>query len=288
MNPSPTEMRFRRRREHGQAMVEFLVSAMFFLLPLFLGMVVIAKMADVQHVANMTARYAAWERTVWYDDAGTDFDSYNASNQKSAAQIRNEAAVRLINDRRNGVSIKDIDKTAGSFANGTDPMWRDNAGKVYLATFDQHAATVVNTSSSRNVANGAIGWIEKVPLPKSVAGKVVPPVPLDTFAVAEVSITRIGNNSQSYQRLWPDWVGKWAGLDFKATGAILSNTWSANGSGATHKMVAESVPTAKGLGAAVNAIVKSTMTAWDTKAPVPEFGKIAPDVVPDDRLRKKQ
>lgn len=285
MNISPTVIRCPRRREHGQAMVEFLVSAMFFLLPLFLGMVVVAKFADVQHVANMTARYAAWERTVWYDDAGTDFNGFNASNQKSAAQIRNESAVRLINDRHNGVSIKDNDKRAASFANGMDAMWRDNAGKVYLASFDQHAATVVNSSPSRNIANGAIEWINKVPLPKGVTGKLVPPVPLDTFAVAEVSLTGIGKNSQAYKRLWPDWTGTWAGLDFKATGAILSNTWAANGSGATHKMVAESVPTAKGLGTAINTIVKATMKSWDPDAPEPEFGKIAPDVVPEDRLR---
>lgn len=284
MNISLTMIRHQRRREHGQAMVEFLVSAMFFLLPLFLGMVVMAKMADVQHIANMTARYAAWERTVWYDDAGTVFNGFNASNQKSAAQIRSEAAVRLINDRRNGVSIKDNDKRAASFANGTDPMWRDNAGKVYLASFDQQAASVVNTSPSRNIANSAIEWINKVPLPQAVTGKLVPPVPLDTLAVAEVSLTGMGKNSQAYQRLWPDWVGKWAGLDFKATGAILSNTWAANGSGATLKMVSESVPTAKGLGTAINTMIKP-MKLWDKDAPQPEFGKIAPDVVPEDRLK---
>jgi hypothetical protein len=283
------------RRAGGQAMVEFLVAALFFLVPLFLAVVVIGKFGDVQNSANQAARYAAWERTVWYDDAGSNFGNINDSNHKTAVQISNEISARLINDRSlNVTTIKNTDKNATTFVNGIDPMWRDNAGDKYLTKYDQHSTTVTKTSPKTNVADGAIALIEKLPLPQGVVGTLVPPVPNDTLAIATVTFKKMAETSSAYRRLWPKdtvWGVDWEGVDFSASGGILSNTWAANSSQGTKGMVAMSVPTAQGLGKVLT-VTTLAMEVWDPTLFIPagplqrlEIGKIAPDVVPPDRLK---
>lgn len=276
-------------RQRGQAMVEFVVAATFFLVPLFLAIVVMAKFSDVQHTTNMAGRYAAWERTVWYDDSGTTFNTHNGSNQKSAVEIGHEVGVRVINDGSLTTSvIKNTDRAATTFANGIHPMWHDNAGVAYLSSYDQQSSTVTREAPKLDMAGLALGTIGSISVP-GVIGSLVPPVPSDTLAVATVSFGRVARDSQAYQRLWPKatvWVDDWAGVDFTSTGAILSNTWGANGSGATTAMVKESVPMSKGLATFAGTVTMTAMTAWNLfGAPDAEFGKVAPDVVPGDRLR---
>lgn len=278
-----------RRRQHGQAIVEFVIAATFFLVPLFLALVVMGKFSDVQHTTSMAARYGAWERTVWYDDDGTRFSNYNASNHKTATQISNEIAVRVINDRSKNTNIfKDTDKSATTFVNGIDPLWRDNANVAYLRQFDQQATGVTKETPTTDVVGGVVGFIAALPLPSAITGTIMPPVPNDTLAISRVALNGVGRDSAAYQRLWPKstvWVADWTGLDFGATGAILSNTWAANGSDSTKKMVEESVPMAKGLGDVAGTAVSVGMRLWDPLAGSPDWGKINPDVVPADRLR---
>lgn len=264
-------------------MTEFLVGALFVLVPLFLAIVALGKFSDVQHTANMAARYTAWESTVWYPEASNDFDAINEPNHKSADAVRNEMRVRLLNDRSRHTSIiLASDREAGSFVNGTDPLWQDNAGTPYLASWDQVAATAAKEVPANDVSATPLATLQAV----SVKGLVgfVPPLPLDTLAVSTVTLGEVARTSESYQRLWSA-APAWNGLSFGATGAILSNTWSANGSGSTRQMVARAVPTAQGLGAFVKA-AQAGLAPWDpVNAPRIEVGKIAVDVVPEDRLQ---
>jgi hypothetical protein len=267
----------------GQAMVEFLVSALFFLVPLFLAIAALGKFIDVQHTTNMAARYAAWERTVWYEQDSSKFYTINAPNQKSSSAIGNEIVARLLNDRSNtGDIIKDTDKTASTLVNGTDPMWRDTAGTAYLDDYQQVTSTASSATPSQDVAGAALTDLAKV----KVKGLLnfVPPLPTDTMAVAKVSLGSIAKKSEVYQRLWAD-APAWSGLDFEATGAVLSNTWSSNSRTGTTAMVKEEVPTAQGLGAFITG-VQASMAPWDPLGVSGmEVGKIAVDQVPADRLK---
>lgn len=278
----------KRQRSQGQALVEFIIGAMLFLVPLFLAVIVIGKLSNVRHTANMSARYATWERTVWYDDAGTRFGAVNGANHKSAAQINNEIAVRLINNRQgNATTIRSTDANATSFANGTDPLWRDNSGTRYLDNYQQLATSVTRTTPTTNIAGSAVGAIGALPIPVGVTGSLTPQLPNDTLALAEVTISRIGANSRSLQRLWPRtgvWGSQWNGFDFRANGGIVSNTWYANGSEATRQLASDMVPTAKGMGGFLSTTFTVTKQAWEVGAG-PDIGRIAPDVVPQDRLR---
>lgn len=266
----------------GQATVELLVAAMFILIPLYIAIVAIGKLLDVQHTAEMAARYATWERTVWYEGAN-NFASLNNPNQKSAAAINNEVAARLLNDRSSNASvIKSSDKIASTLANGIDPMWHDIAGTAYLKDFGDIVTTASSETPKKDVSAKPLSDMAAVSI-KGLLG-FVPPLPTDNLAVVQVSLKGVAKDSEVYKRLWSDTVG-WAGLDFQANGAILSNTWTANGNIGTRSIVTNAVPTAQGLGAIVTA-ARDGLAPWDPIQPSRiEVGKINVDVVPKDRLK---
>lgn len=274
-------------RQAGQAMMEFVVAAVFFLVPLFLAIAALGKFTDVQHVTDMSARYGAWERTVWYDDSSTAFNAINGiapPNQKNAAAIKGEIAARLFSDRSADVTvIKNTDRSNTALVNGIDPMWRDQAGAVFLAEYADLGSESTRETPQRDIAGAIVAKAAAVSV-RGVAG-FVPPLPNDTLAVSTVSLADLAADSGVYQRLWNITPGGWQGLDFGATGAILSNTWGANGKGATRAMVARTVPTAQAVGAFVTA-AKLGIKPWDALAESGiEVGKIEVDVVPGDRLR---
>jgi Flp pilus assembly protein TadG len=268
--------------QRGQAMVEFLVAAMFVLVPLFLAISVVGKFANVQHTADAAARYATWERTVWYESSTSNFEKNNGTNVKSATEIRNETAVRVLNDRSSSTSvIKSTDKTASSFVNGLDPMWRDPANGAYLANYSQLNSTLATVAETKGTAEQVIAAISKLPLVDEELD-----VAKDTLATASIDFKDIAKNSAVYQRLWssPGWLG----LDFSAKGAILSNTWAANGRAGSLQMaiglVAARNPANKSVKAGYGIV--APMVAWDPVAMGGlDIGKIAVDEVPSDRLK---
>jgi hypothetical protein len=269
--------------QRGQAMVEFVVAAMFFLVPLFLAIAAIGKFLDVQHSAEMASRYGAWERTVWYDSTGTGFDSINAPNAKSAANINNEIAARMLSDRSTNTSvIRNDDKTATTFKNGIDPMWKDASGKAYMDTYAQLASTNVSEAPKKDVAGALLKTLGSVGV-RGVIG-FAPPVPNKTLAVANVKFDKVGAKSEVYKRLWSE-SPVWAGLQFEATGAILSNTWGANARQGTEGMVRASAPMSGTVGKFLDTAVWG-LTPWDPSIPFRvEVGKVAVDELPSDRLK---
>ncbi len=279
----------RSRRQQGAAMVEFIVGAVFVLVPMYLAVQALGKFADVQHTANAAARYAAWEKTVWFEDTSSRFHDHNAPNQKSSAQIRNETLVRVLNDKHSNLLYASTDKGASTFAHGIDPMWQDAAGDDYIK--DPAKLTLLSSwqAPSKDLLGAAIGLLGAVPLPASVVGTIVPPVPTNTLASATVKFEKMGQDSASYKRLWSKSFGlpeDWVGLDFEGRAAILSNSWVANAAGGTKEMVRDSVPTARGLGTALEAAAWIGAGPWDPSIPIRlDMGKVAPDVVPDDRLK---
>ena len=263
-------------------MVELVIVAGFVLVPLFLAIPLISKYLDMRSSAVQAARYAAWERTVWYDASG-DFAKFNKPNSKSAAAIRAEIAARMLYDRKATKVIQDTDKTATTFVNGTSTMWEDNEGTPYLDKFAQLDSKVTSTSPKKDVAGKVLSIIGKVKV-GSWAG-FVPPLPSNTLAVANVTLKNAAATSGSYQRLWSQSTA-WNGIDFKATGAILSNTWSNNGRDATEETLETMVPTAQTLGKTVVRAAQIGIAKWDLTPPAEiDIGRIAPDVVPKDRLK---
>lgn len=272
-----------RRPARGQAVIETIVAGIFVLVPLFLAISAIGKLANVQHTAEMAARYAAWERTVWYEDsaASPGFDKHNAPNKKSAAQIRSELGVRVLNDRSKEDVIQHGDKSANAFANGLDPMFADAAGMAYLGEYSQLASTQAMQSPDKTIVAGALGALEKVP----EFGKLLPATPTDSLATTTVRLATVAKTSEVYKRLWPD--PAWAGLDMQATGSILSNTWAANSREGVEHMVEDLMPARKDK--KLNGLLgglKGAISLWDPFAAEGiDIGRRTVDEVPPDRLK---
>jgi len=273
-------------KENGAALIEFIVIAMFVLVPMYLAVQALGKFADVRSVANNAARYAAWEKTVWHEETTSDFSKINTPNQKSTLSIHHEMLVRVFNDRAAGLKYTDSDKAATAFAKGTDPLWRDTAGTPLLSNSASIGLTAKYEKPTKDILGSAIGLINKIAVP-SITGTLAPSVPSDTLAVVSFNLDKVGDKSEVYKRLWSKQAGlpaDWVGLDYVASAAILSNTWASNAARGTKDMVAMSVPTAKGLGVAVTAATAVALLAWDpTQIPRLDMGRIAVDVVPADR-----
>ncbi len=85
----------------GQAMTEFVVSVAFAFLPLFVLVPTLGKVIDIQHKNQLAARYAAWERTVWFDDtSGRNRDdfvttpaSWNSPSEGGWVAVRDEEEI---------------------------------------------------------------------------------------------------------------------------------------------------------------------------------------------------
>ncbi len=89
-----------RSRQTGQAWAEFIVSALFVLVPMVIAVSMLGKYIDTRQKVEVAARYAAWERTVWKAGAPSTAPSIA---QKSEAQIKREAQVRVFSRREEGI-----------------------------------------------------------------------------------------------------------------------------------------------------------------------------------------
>jgi hypothetical protein len=265
-------------------MVEFIVAGTFVLVPLFLAISIFGKSINVQHTAEVAARYGAWERTVWYEASpeSGQFDRHNGPNRKSADEIRNEIGVRVLNDRSSETVVNAGDRGTSSFAKELDPMFQDMAGTAYMTDYSQLSSAQASVAPERQIAGTALDFLRGVPMFE----RFLPAVPQDNLATATIRFASVAKSSEAYKRLWPD--AAWTGLDFEARSGILSNTWAANSSVGTKDMVADIVPAARD-GRAVREQLTANQGAillWDPMAGAGvEVGRIADDEVPPDRLK---
>lgn len=267
-------------QQRGQAMTEFVVGSVLFLLPLFLIIPMLGKYADVKATAAQSARYAAWERTVWY--GGSSASVSWLGNSKSEADIQNEARMRVVAFGRAGIANDDRSKTA--FPNeGGRFLWRNRDSSTMLKQYSDATYTLSNENS-----------------PDFVTGDVLAPITAVTsilgFNLETDGLYRgVGRISVSTLKIGSSLAGGPTGgafdpgiLTFTDTNVILANTWSAGGSGHVRSQTVGLAP----LGLLGDATLGPTMQIVGCLALVafaPEFcfleiGKIEPDVVPPDRL----
>lgn len=112
-------------QQHGQAMTEFNIVAAFVLVPVFILIPLVGKYIDIKHASVQSARYMAWERTVWYEQNTIPRDS--TPPVKSAEVIRNEAQNRVFGQATSSIDSR-LDRTALSDSN-LNLLWTDNAGQ---------------------------------------------------------------------------------------------------------------------------------------------------------------
>jgi hypothetical protein len=119
-------MRQRMLHSRGQAMTEFVVSAAFVLVPLFILVPIIGKYVDMKHAAIQTARYEAWEYTANYSSLGDESSGFSAV-ANSKKPVKSVYALKNESRRRFFVENHDRLRTGGDSAAISEgevkPLW---------------------------------------------------------------------------------------------------------------------------------------------------------------------
>lgn len=260
-------------------MTEFVIGTVLFLMPLFLIVPMMGKYADVKATAAQTARYVAWERTVWYGGASSSVDW--PGNSKSEADIRNEARQRVISF---GSGITSDDKSANSFqATGARNIWRNRDQSPMLKNYADASIGTINNSSSPDIVTGTV--LDSIMAVVSILGfKLETNGFYNGDAAISVTTLPIGTNlSGSNSGRFDPGV-----LTFRDKNVILSNTWAGNGPAHVKSQVAGLAPLglldSSGAGEILQAVGCLLTAAFTPELCFLEIGKIEPDVVPPDRL----
>lgn len=276
------------RRGSGQAMVEFLIAATTVLIPLFLIVPLLGKYMDMKSTAIQAARYAAWERTVWF--GSTDWTAA----QKSDVQIQQEVQWRFFSSTAM-TKFQDGDKnvSSGWGGGGPKPLWVDRAGNPMLVNYNSDVTQGSTRADSPGLMNdildpvvSAIGVVGNI----LGAAFVLDMKSLYTSTVtAAVQPTRpitqvLGNMSdlETFKTVTPVFTEK---------SVLIANGWSANGAAQTKAQTEGLTPTSFLQRSPISDIL--TVIQYLAYAFAPELapdhlklgGVIQPDIVPDDRIK---
>lgn len=266
--------------QRGQAMTEFVIGTILFLMPLFLIIPMMGKYADIKATAAQTARYVAWERTVWYGGASASVAW--PGNSKSEAEIKNEARQRVT---AFGKALTSDDKNASSFSTtGARNMWYNRDQSAMLKKYEDASIDTINNENSPDVATGDV--LDAIMTVASVLGfKLETKGLYNGDAAISVATLPIGTNLTGSD------AGKFdpGVLTFRDRNVILSNTWSGNGSGHVKSQTAGLAPLGlvnenDSIQTAIQAVGCVAMALFAPEICFLEIGKIEPDVVPPDRL----
>jgi hypothetical protein len=267
----------KRHGQHGQAMTEFIVVSLLFALPVFLMIPLLGKYIDMKSAAIQGARYAAWERTVFFggDAASVSWPGV----AKSDAEIRNEVRQRVFSEN---TKVSNDDKSARAWRAGSEKRgWRNRNGAAMLPSYNSVAQDVSNRDAP-SMVNDLLHLVVKV------AG-AVGHFRIETKGLYQATVSVSADTQPVNMSLNGDTLKAFAPsrLTFSDTNVILANTWSANGRDHVKEQTQGLTPT----GIFNNPTVRSVWRALRDIASVAapeirslEIGKIEPDVVPPDRL----
>jgi hypothetical protein len=277
----------RVRAQGGQALVEFLVAVTLVIGVLLLASAMLGKFNDIRHRTLMSARYAAWERTVWTGGDGRDpttrgwyarHGSGALQQQKSDDVLQREIVARVIT--RNGAPITAADASADTQNIARPAMWKDIGGAPLL----NDARDVVVRTGESDLPTQLDGYMANTfgSMPTADAGApFAATLDLPSHALQTANL-RIATSMQSdaLRRLWKGFDG----FAVDDTNALLTNTWLPEGAARAAALFAQAVPAAN-----APLIAPSPYQALRVYAPeidTLEFGRIRSDVVPADRLAR--
>lgn len=267
-----------KNRQRGQAMSEFVITGVLFLIPVFLLVPLFGKYIDMKGQAVLGARYAAWERTVWYGGTSASVDWPGAA--KSTDEISNEVRQRVFSE---GAGIASGDKSAGSFGgSGVKTHWYNRDGSAMLANYNSVAQATENKDTP-GIANDVLNLLVTVadaigPFNLEMKGLQVADVSV-TATTLPIGMSLSGDASKSFNP---------GPLTFSDRSAVLSNTWAANGASHVKSQTQGLTPTSIFQNPVVKVIWDVARIAFGVVAAPEllflEIGKVEPDVVPPDRL----
>ena len=275
-----------RASQRGQALTEFCVAAAFVLVPLFLMIPLLGKYIDMKASTIQAARYASWERTVWY--GSSEWGGAQKSDQQIAAEVNH----RFFSQPSNAAdpALKSTDKLPGSSATSKD-LWHDHAGATMLSAY--------SAAGSRGETPGTVN--EVLDLVRSavnvVAGLLGANFKLDMDSMYTSTVTLKAQNTTAVQQATGAETSGFKAPEFSMRHVMVANGWSANGPQFVTQQIHALAPLTalsnenapaplKGLNYAVNRVQDAVGTFVEelNTDSLKLGGVVNPDAVPRDRL----
>lgn len=296
--------------QRGQAMVEVLIVASMVLVPLFLALPTLAKYLDLRSHAVQAARYAAWERTVYFGgDSASEIGWFGltnswVANEKSDAKIRAEIATRLLSRTDASSAFSSADKSATDFSNGGRKLlWQDRNGgsMIEYAQVAGSADQGCNPGDIKSTTLGyecAPGTINRLLSPIASLAATLGPFTLEMGGKYTATVTLGAERFSDDSFLINTTLAR---RPMTETAIVLGNGWSAQGPDEKDKTSV--VQQVKGLtplsllATTVNIptigdisildVVQTVFSIWAPELSPRrlEIGKVKPDEVPEDRLK---
>lgn len=219
------------RAQNGQALIEFTIAAAALLVPLFLMLAYVAKYHDMQSATIQAARYAAWERTVYFGgqtwECNYDDKTYRAKGKPSDAKWACGTAWKSDADIRNDVGRRFF---KGSWlSSGLDdavderPFWSDLEGKPLLKDYQQGSSAGTTPGGANKVLdllyNDAIGRVSQIFTDEKS-------VKLDMANLYTSSVTFTPENTWAVTQAFKN---NNILSDLVEKNVLVANGWSANG-----------------------------------------------------------
>jgi hypothetical protein len=265
----------RKQAQFGQSMTEFLICASFALVPLFLGISLLAKYIDIKQTAIQAARYEVWEYTVWYannsersafNPDGELSSGFNAVDQpiKSTALTQSETQQRFFNGPGNGLAPSPItatDSTTGWTPATANPFWVDHTGQPLYAGVNGAGESINSSADTPTIP--VIGDVMDTLLFVIDAGFSAVRS-LMKLANSDVGFTAINTNGNAEATVSmqvavnPTFVANYnqidattgttdeftgTTLDFSTSASVLSDAWNAGGVEHVYNQAGGAVPT---------------------------------------------
>ena len=264
-NANSRSTHFNIRRQSGQSLVELAVLAVV-LVPLFLLVPMVGKYIDVKQTSLQAARYAAWERTVWYPQT-PPYTYAEGAAVKGDAQLQEEVRHRLFTDTRAAITAQD--GQPGQGGGGPNPLWVGPAGHQLIPYGNVAAQTRDNAAPGsmytivRGTAAAARMWGGNLNLNTGGLYR----------ADVHVAVNNLGR-IDPFTRL---------NLQYHAYNVILTDAWNAGGPEAVKNTVKQMLPSQVLNNPLANHVIKALgYIAPELKGFKP--GYVRPDVIPPDRL----
>ncbi len=267
----------------GQAMVEFLIAATLVLIPLFLIVPLLGKYMDLKATSIQAARYAAWERTVWF--GGTNWES----GEKEDIKIQHEIQQRFFSNTAEA-KLQKSDSGATGWVGGVKPLWKDRAGFSMLAAYD---ADVTRTQVKGDTPGLINDVLDPIVSAISTVGGVLGAafvLDMDSLYTSTVNVRTVPTTPIRQVLDRGAATGAVTPL-FTEKNVLIANGWSANGAPHVKKQTEGLTPTSFLQRSPVSDVL--TVIQYLAYLFAPELnpnhlklgGEIQPDVVPDDRLK---
>ena len=260
-------------------MTEFIISASFFLIPLFLGMTYIAKYIDIKQANIQAARYQAWEYTVWFANdtvRGIDYSSGRLNNGgevmggfthfdlpvKTTAMTHAEARQRFYTNPGTATSslpITSTDASTGWTVANKNPFWDDRDNNPLYAGVDGAGMSLTSSTETPTlpIIGDAINILLKgIGIIFGVVGDLMGLIgsnvgfnAITTEGYATVTESMQVGVPEDY-RYMVDGNSNLLGTgtaatnyDFVSRASVLSDAWNTGGTDQTYNQVGGMVPT---------------------------------------------